>query len=77
MDERVRIPLGLRLMASFCRACLGCVAARLWPNSAFARRFEKVQNRCPFCKAHAKVRQILIQAGPEQPLPVKVAQSGK
>jgi hypothetical protein len=62
MGDRVHIPLGLRLMAFVCRICPCCVIARRWPNSGFARRFRKVQHGCPFCRARARVIQIMVEA---------------
>ena len=72
----MHIPLGLRWMALVCRVCPCCIVARRWPNSAFARKFKKVQHVCPFCRAHEKVK-ILIQAEEEPDEPVPIQRSEK
>ena len=64
MKEKVHIPVGLRVMAFFCRICPCCIIARRFPDSLFARKFRKIQHRCPFCRSYKKVR-ILGQGGGE------------
>ena len=77
MGELVHIPIGLRLLAAVCRVCPCCVIARRWPNSAFARQFRKVQAHCPFCKAHEKVRHILIASAAEVPEAVPIRRAAE
>ena len=41
-----------RMLALLCAICPLCIAARRWPDSAWARFIHRVERSCPFCKAY-------------------------
>ena len=44
-----------RLLAFYCRICPLCVAARHWPQSAFARALTRIERTCPCCRAYSEL----------------------
>ena len=44
-----------RLLALFCRVCPACNAARLWPNSGFAKKLAEAEKNCPACNAYKQL----------------------
>lgn len=54
-DRPQTFSTGTRLKAWLCRVCPFCVAARRWPDSRYARKLRKIEQNCPFCRAHARV----------------------
>jgi rubrerythrin len=44
-----------RLLAFACRICPACNAARLWPESGFAKKLAKVEKNCPACNAYKQL----------------------
>ena len=61
MAEQNHISTGTRILASLCVICPFCMATRLWPNSRFAKWWEKVQRRCICCKAYNKLKRIEVK----------------
>jgi len=68
--EKAHLPLGLRLMAAFCKICPCCLISHRWPNSTFARKFKQIQHLCPFCRAQEKVIKIKAEFEREKQVPV-------
>jgi len=36
--------------------CPFCIAARQWPNSAYAKKLKAIEKNCPFCNAYSKLK---------------------
>ena len=73
----MRVPAGLRIMALLCRICPYCIIARRWPESAYARKFRKIQDRCPFCRSYEKAKQIKLAIESEQDEQVPIGHTGQ
>jgi len=46
-----------KIMATVCKCCPFCLAARKWPRSAYAKKLEKLEKNCPFCRAYSRLKQ--------------------
>jgi len=44
-----------KVLAFVSMACLGCNIARRFPRSWFARMKQKMEKKCPCCKAYEEV----------------------
>ena len=42
------------LLAQICRFCPVCIAARHWPESAFAQKVKEMEKNCPACNAYRR-----------------------
>ncbi|MBN1866727.1 hypothetical protein JW916_05500 [Candidatus Sumerlaeota bacterium] len=45
-----------RILAFVCQVCPFCVAARLKPDSAFAKKLREKEENCPACRAYHEWR---------------------
>lgn len=52
-----------QILAWVCRLCPACNAARLWPNSAFAKSLAAAEKNCPACRAYRQVYGKPAQGG--------------
>jgi hypothetical protein len=48
--------LAQRFLALLCRICPFCIAARRWPDSAYARTLTRLERDCPACRAYARLK---------------------
>jgi len=48
-----------RILAFFCKICPFCIAARKFPDSAYARAMKKAEADCPACKAYAQLKDVI------------------
>lgn len=71
MSEEIHIPIGLRLLAAFCRICPCCIIARRWPDSPFAGQFSKIRQHCPCCRAYDRVK-IMVRGERDKEEPVRI-----
>ena len=46
-----------KIMAAVCKFCPFCIAARKWPDSAYAKKLKKLEKNCLFCKAYSRLKQ--------------------
>jgi hypothetical protein len=53
---RVKTNMKTKVLAAFCRVCPFCIAARKWPNSAYAKKLKEIEKNCPFCKAYSRLK---------------------
>ena len=44
-----------KFLAFLCSICPFCIAARKFPDSAFAKKFRKAQKKCPACQAYQRL----------------------
>jgi len=52
----LKIDKKTKVLAGFCRVCPFCIAARQWPNSAYAKKLKAIEKNCPFCNAYSKLK---------------------
>ena len=55
MPETGKPSILTRVMAAGCSICPFCIPARMWPNSAFARKMHCLERICPWCRAHNRL----------------------
>ncbi len=44
-----------RFLAFLCSICPFCIAARHWPQSAYARKLHALEKNCPACRAYREL----------------------
>jgi rubrerythrin len=44
-----------KLLAFLCSVCPFCIAARKYPDSAFAKKLAKAEENCPACNAYKEI----------------------
>ena len=54
MDES-KPGVGKWVLANLCRVCPFCIAAKIFPNSGFAKKLKSVESNCPACRAYYEV----------------------
>lgn len=51
---RLKTDMKTKALAAVCRICPFCIAARKWPESAYAKKLKKIEKNCCFCRAYHK-----------------------
>jgi len=51
-----------KLMSYVCHICPFCLAARHRPAGKFSQKWQRVQHKCPFCRAYTRVEQARVAA---------------
>ena len=41
-----------KILAFFCKICPFCIAARIFPNSKYAKKIKEIEKKCPACRAY-------------------------
>ena len=52
----MKIDIKTKILAAFCKVCPFCIAARQWPDSAYAKKLKAIEKNCPFCNAYSKLK---------------------
>jgi len=61
-----------KILAFICTICPFCIAARMFPNSKYAKALSKAEEECPACKAYKKLHKPNVPVG-ERSEPVEPA----
>ena len=65
MPETEKPSIFTRIMSAGCSICPFCIAARIWPNSCFARRMHRLERTCPWCRAYNRLHGVGTDADNE------------
>ena len=65
MPETEKPSILTRVMAAGCSICPFCIAARIRPNSSFARRMRRLERTCPWCRAYNRLHGVGTDADNE------------